>query len=407
MADDAAAHRPTRVAADRLRDRVVESRWWFVVFYGAVVVTAIVVWLEQGGQVRAAGVTVWVTLAILATAFPLLGVPGFTDLRRGIPFAALLVVALGVGTASEPDFLVFQAVAFPVLWCIFDSPAAAIAATGVAAGAGGFGFAAGLGFPANAVAQAVVIQVISMAFNVTMGLWVSHVTAIGAERARLLEQLRATQGELQTLHRDAGAAGERERIARELHDTIAQSLTSIVMLAQRARREDAPAVGDAIELIETTAREALGETRSLVAATARVPSDGSPLAESFARLAERFRRETAVDVRVRVGPVTVPRDLEVVLLRCAQEGLANVRKHAQAATASVGLEQQPDSVVLTIVDDGVGPGAYRPEQEHGFGLNGMRDRVGLVGGTVEFTAAEGRGAVLHVRLPIQTAEGTA
>lgn len=385
--------------AARTRDWVAGSPWWFVVFYGGVVVTGFVVRLDQGGTL-AGSIVSWTVLGVLSIAFPLLGMPGFADLRRGIPFAVLLVVGIGVGAWAEPDFLIFQAVAFPLVWCIFDPLVVAIAVTGVATVAGWFGFVAGLGFTGEAFARGTATQAIAMMFNVAMGLWVSHVMAVGAERGRLLERLRATQGELETLHRDAGAAAERERIARDLHDTIAQSLTSIVMLAQRAQRTEPRSAHESVELIETTARDALGEARALVATTARVPSDGSPLADSFARLTERFRRETGVDVRVSVDPVVVPRDLEVVLLRCAQEGLANVRKHAHAATASVELTQAPGIVLLTVRDDGVGAGDYALEQDRGFGLNGMRDRVGLVGGTVELVDGAAHGAVLRVRLPI-------
>jgi signal transduction histidine kinase len=94
----------------------------------------------------------------------------------------------------------------------------------------------------------------------------------------------------------------------------------------------------------------------------------------------------------------------VVLLRCAQEGLANVRKHASASKASVLLAADDHAVTLTVRDDGIGPSDEAIGIENGFGLNGMRDRVGLVAGSVEFGASEdGSGAVLRVRLPLPEA----
>ena len=92
------------------------------------------------------------------------------------------------------------------------------------------------------------------------------------------------------------------------------------------------------------------------------------------------------------------RELEVVLLRCAQEGLANVRKHARASTVSIAVAWNDGQVVLDVRDDGVGPGTAVPG-EGGFGLAGMRDRVALVGGRIEFGAGDGGGTVLRVVVP--------
>jgi signal transduction histidine kinase len=136
-----------------------------------------------------------------------------------------------------------------------------------------------------------------------------------------------------------------------------------------------------------------------------------------ARLAERFERETGIAVAVDLaglGPVAgdLDRALEVVLLRCAQEGLANVRKHSRAGTATIGVVRSPEEITLTVADDGQGMGGYLPEAEHGFGLAGMRDRVALVDGRLELLdgrdtsepgAAPGRpGTVLRVTLPLNT-----
>src|SRR5690606_3736963 len=150
----------------------------------------------------------------------------------------------------------------------------------------------------------------------------------------------AAQDELAALHRDAGVTDERARMSREVHDTVAQSLTGLVLLAQRARREQGAGALDAetLELIETGARDALAETRALVAAAAPVELAQGGLPDALRHLAERFERETHISVTVS-AQVEAPleRDIEVVLLRCAQEGLANVRKHAQAARARVEL----------------------------------------------------------------------
>ncbi|MET0481246.1 MAG: ATP-binding protein, partial [Mycetocola sp.] len=128
--------------------------------------------------------------------------------------------------------------------------------------------------------------------------------------------------------------------------------------------------------------------------------DGS-LADTLARLGERFTRETGVTVTTDATHTELPRDLEVVLLRCAQEGLANVRKHADARAASVTVVQTTGSISLRITDDGRGLGGFQPSDEYGFGLSGMRDRVGLVGGTLTVAdAATGSGTELTVTIPL-------
>ena len=114
-----------------------------------------------------------------------------------------------------------------------------------------------------------------------LGLWITRIAEVGAERARLLDELQAAQGELAAMHRDAGVTDERARLAREIHDTIAQSLTGLVMVAQRGGQppraasrasQRHPCASD-IELIEQMAREALTEARGLVASLTPVGAD--------------------------------------------------------------------------------------------------------------------------------------
>jgi signal transduction histidine kinase len=181
-----------------------------------------------------------------------------------------------------------------------------------------------------------------------------------------------------------------------------------VLLTQRARRELAAGVltDETLGLIESASRDALTETRSLVAASARVELPGGGLLGALEHLASRFQRESGITVTVS-GAVNdaLDRDAEVVLLRCAQEGLANVRKHAGARTVRVELSSDAGFARVQVVDDGHG---FEPTAASGpaagFGLSGLRDRLGLVGGSLALDGTPGA-TTLEARIPVHT-EGT-
>lgn len=326
-------------------------------------------------------------------------------LPLGVSLQAALLVLVTLGVSIDPNMMSAQIVVMPLLWMSSRSTPQAIVANLAAATLFGAAYAANGGWTSGSIGTGFTISVVSAAFSVALGLWITRIASWGAERQRLLEELTATQGALEAAHRDAGAAEERERLAREIHDTIAQSLTSIVMLAQRARLENSDA--EAAQLIEDTAREALVEARVLVASNAAIsapPASGS-LEASLVRLGQRFERETAVNVTVDAHSAgTLARELEVVILRCAQEGLANIRKHAGAASVSITLTSGDGSAVLVVRDDGRGLGGYSLDDDNGFGLLGMRDRLALVGGTLDVMDAAGGGVCLTVRVPLPSSD---
>ncbi|MDR3201909.1 MAG: hypothetical protein LBT54_02040, partial [Bifidobacteriaceae bacterium] len=154
-------------------------------------------------------------------------------------------------------------------------------------------------------------------------------------------------------------------------------------------------------------REAVQEARALVAGRARIAEDS--LDRALAVLAERFGRETGVAVGVEAaGAAPLPREAEVVLLRAAQEALANIRKHSGAARARLALDVGDAWARLTVSDDGRGLSESQAAGRGGFGLAGLADRVRLAGG--EFAVRSGgpapwTGAVLTVRLPVPADPG--
>ncbi|MBB5618328.1 sensor histidine kinase [Microcella frigidaquae] len=317
--------------------------------------------------------------------------------------AVILGVALAAGTATAgfASLAILQAIAYPIAWVFSSRLRDALLANLAVALAVGVGFAASIGTEPDDLRQIVFTQSLALGFSLAMGFWISRMTELGEERGRLLVELQGAQEQIAALNREAGAAAEGERLARELHDTIAQDLTGLVMLAQRARREAAAPDGT-LAMIEEGARAALGETRALVAAGAALDTDGLGLDGALQRLAERFERETGVAVSLAIDEgVALSRDAEVVVLRCAQEALSNARKHARArqVVLDVGIaEGGPERRIrLTVSDDGIG---FDPDSAPaGFGLSGMNERLALVGGTLRATSAPGAGTVIVAELP--------
>lgn len=304
------------------------------------------------------------------------------------------------GFAVHPAVAVLLFIAYPLLFgnladLRYSIPAATALTVGVAAVN-----AARSGWTAGGTSVAVGVGAVSLALSIALGVWITRIIEQSRERAGLIEQLEATREELAEAHREAGAAAERQRIALEIHDTLAHGFTSLVMLVQAAeaeigQREDE--VRRYLALAERTARENLGEARSLVTQLGPTPLQAASLADALARLTERFEDETSVCATFELTgtPRPLAASADVVLLRVAQEGLNNVRRHAAAGKLTVRLSYLDDEVTVEVVDDGCG---FDPTLADGFGLRGMRERVSQVGGEVTVRSAPGRGTSVGVRL---------
>ena len=224
------------------------------------------------------------------------------------------------------------------------------------------------------------------------------------QRARLsglVAELAASRAESARLSREAGAAAERERLAREIHDTLAQGFTSIVALAQAVEPEldsDTMAAKRHVELIRSTARENLAEARAMVAELTPTALHESSLPAAIQRQCDRLSAESDITATIRIdGELpALGMALDVVLLRTAQEAFANIRRHSQASTVTVALSPVESGVRLAIADNGIG---LADEHKDGFGIRGIRARATQVGGTMSVTATPGGGTTVTVEVP--------
>lgn len=248
------------------------------------------------------------------------------------------------------------------------------------------------------------VSLLSVALSVLLGVWIKRVVGQSKERGLLIEELRRSRERVARLSHEAGISAERERLAREIHDTLAQSLTSIISLVQAAESEvrDAPdrAVSH-LSLAGRMAKESLTDARDFVAALTPPALRGGSLTRAVHRQAERLIAETGLEVRFSVTgeEKSLPMAVSVVLLRAVQEAIANVRKHAeQARTVEVVVVFDDGGVRLRTSDDGEGFTPDRPQE--GYGLRGMQARVEEIGGVVSVTSAPGRGTTVEVSVPV-------
>lgn len=252
---------------------------------------------------------------------------------------------------------------------------------------------------------------VTLAVSILLALFIDAIIGQSQERRRLIEELETARAELAAEERRAGVLEERSRLAREIHDTLAQGFISITAHLEVAGRS-LPSDGAGrrhLEQARSTAREGLTEARRLVRALRPELLESSSLPEALERLVGRFSQESGVPAGVTVAgePAELPQELQVTLFRAAQEALANARKHAGASLSrfDMTLSYLGDLVLLDAQDDGAG---FEPEAafaaDGGFGLAGLRERTERLGGRLVIESTPGEGTTLVVELPVEAGE---
>lgn len=227
------------------------------------------------------------------------------------------------------------------------------------------------------------------------------------QREALVRELLATRSQLAATEHESGVLAERSRLAREIHDTLAQGLSSIQMLLHAAERADADRPGiEHIRLARDTAAANLAEARRFIRELTPPQLDDQSLGGALRRLAWTQWATQGIDVQVRVSDaVPLPMHLQTALLRITQGAIANVIQHAHATTATVTLDIEDGMLRFTVTDDGTGFDARigardRAEKSDSFGLQATAERVQQLGGTLTIDAAPGRGTTLTVDLAL-------
>jgi signal transduction histidine kinase len=211
------------------------------------------------------------------------------------------------------------------------------------------------------------------------------------------------QAQLLTQAREAGAGDERQRMAREIHDTLAQGLTGIITQLEAAQQTAQDAERERrIDNAKRLARDSLAEARRSVQALRPQALEDSRLPDALAEEAARWTATSGVPAEVRTTgePRALHPEVEVTVLRVEQEALANVAKHAAASHAWVTLSYMEDVVTLDVRDDGAG--FAQPGEKNGaggFGLIAMRQRVNRLAGQLEIESEPGAGTAVSASLP--------
>ena len=190
---------------------------------------------------------------------------------------------------------------------------------------------------------------------------------------------------------------ERQRIARELHDEVGQTLTGVILQVEGLAAEIPDELRDQLDELRETARHGANEVRTIARRLRPDALNELGLASALAALAAAFERQTHVKVSRDVRPVDVSAEAELVLYRVAQEALTNVARHADASHVKLELREESDRIVLAVADDGRGldDGALNSSQ----GIRGMRERAMLVAAKLSIESGPGEGTTVQLVIP--------
>lgn len=400
------------------------DRWMMIVPYAALVASTVAA-LIAGAFVPRVPVVVLLPVVALAGGWILWWVtlhPQWADdRRRMLIFFAGLVVLIYTLVLCSSLFGFFAWTGY--LYAAYAMRGRIGRLVGCTLVAVGTAFAQGGGWPAlvHPTPQGLALFGLLLLFNMMIANAMTFLETLTNEqsekRARMIDELAEANQKLEDamkenagLHaqllvqaREAGVLDERQRMAGEIHDVLAQGLTGIVtqLEAASARSVDWERHLDAAKKL---ARDSLTEARRSVRALRPQPLDNSALPEAIGEVVTGWSRLNGVtaDLIMTGTPRPLLPEIETTLLRTAQEALANVARHAGAGRVALTLSYMEDMVTLDVRDDGAGFDPSSPPEpgyEGGFGLSAMRERLSRIAGTLEVESEPGAGTALSACVP--------
>ena len=322
--------------------------------------------------------------------------------RLRIAHAVLLLGTFAFLLHLAPAFAFLQFALYAQLFFILETRLAVVAGLSVGVIMAGHALADTGGDVADAAPE-MVLQLAAAAAFTMLSAWIGAIIVQSAERQALLQQLAATRAELAAAEREAGVADERARLSREIHDTLAQGFASVVTHLEAADAvldTDTDRARTHVQAAEAVARASLDEARGLVwtLRPAVLADGGLPAA------LQRVVAGAGPGVELTISGVARPLhpEVEVTLLRAAQEALTNAHRHAHTTRVSVTLTYFDDEVSLDVIDDGQGfdPAAIAPPgPDGGHGLRGMRERAERLAGRLDIESTPGEGTAIALALP--------
>ncbi|PZE67665.1 MULTISPECIES: sensor histidine kinase [unclassified Curtobacterium] len=351
--------------------------------------------------------TMWAAIA-LVVGFAVLyllgaGVAAAPEARRAVVGAAWITALTAVWVAllvlvPEAAYLVFP-LFFLYLHVLprIVGPAAVVAATLIAVVA--------LGLHGGFTVGGVIGPLVGAGVALLIGLGYRALARESVEREALLAELLATRDRLAATERQQGVLTERARLAREIHDTVAQDLSSIQMLLHAAEAADGGRPGiEHIRLARATAADGLADTRRFIRELAP-PSLDAGLPAALRRLSDQWHRAgLGITVTAAPGASELTMDVQTALLRIAQGAVANVAQHAGATTVDITLDVTATHASLRVQDDGSGFDPDRVGTRSGtsdaFGLRAMGERVDQLGGRLTIDSAPGDGTTITATVEV-------
>ena len=239
-----------------------------------------------------------------------------------------------------------------------------------------------------------------LTISTIIGVFISSIIKQSTDRQHLIDELTRSRANLMRAEREAGRLNERQRLARDIHDTLAQHFTSIIMHLAAAKHSNFGTVQTQVQQAEEAAREGLDEIRRIVWDMQPEQIEKASLIEAVEELAARWSAENSVQVKMNVTgtPRSLTSSAETALLRILLEAIHNINKHAQAKKVNITFSYMEDLFVMDIADDGLG---FEPSKiKNGFGMKTMRDRAEELSGTLTIESEQGIGTAIAVSIPI-------